>query len=41
MKNFIINIIYKIISLIDYIDYHYIRKEQLIDDEEEYEEENE
>ena len=31
MKNFIINIIYKIISLIDYIDYHYIKKEKLID----------
>ena len=31
MKNLIINIIYKIISLIDYIDYHYIKKEKLID----------
>lgn len=31
-SNDIINILYKLISLIDYIDYHYIRKEYLIDD---------
>ena len=32
MKQFIIDICYKLISLLDYIYYHYIRKEQLIDD---------
>ena len=32
MKKIIIKILYKLISLIDYIDYHYIRKENLIDD---------
>ena len=31
MKLFIINLLYKIISLLDYIDYHFIRKEYLID----------
>jgi len=31
MKKIIINILYKLISLIDYIDYHYIKKEKLID----------
>lgn len=31
MKNRIIKILYKLISLIDYIDYHYIKKEKLID----------
>ena len=31
MKNIIISILYTLISLLDYIDYHYIRNEQLID----------
>lgn len=31
MKFYIINILYKLISILDYIDYHYIRKEKLID----------
>lgn len=31
MKKYIIQILYKLISLLDYIDYHYIRNEQLID----------
>ena len=31
IKQYIINILYKLISIIDHIDYHYIRKEKLID----------
>ena len=31
MKKYIIKILYKIISLLDFIDYHYVRNEQLID----------
>lgn len=31
MKKTIINLCYKLISLLDYIDYHFIRKEKLID----------
>ena len=31
IKKCIINGLYKLISLLDYIDYHYIRKEELID----------
>lgn len=31
MKNIIVSILYKLISLLDYIDYHYVRNEQLID----------
>lgn len=31
MKNVLIKLCYKLISILDYIDYHYIRKEKLID----------
>lgn len=31
IKNYLTKLLYKLISLIDYIDYHYIRKEYLID----------
>lgn len=31
MKNIIISILYTLISFLDYIDYHYVRKEHLID----------
>lgn len=31
IKKYVINVLYKLISLLDYIDYHYIRKEKLID----------
>ena len=31
MKNIVISILYKLISLLDYIDYHYVREEKLID----------
>ena len=31
MKTIIISILYILISFLDYIDYHYVRKEQLID----------
>jgi hypothetical protein len=31
MKKYIIQILYKIISILDFIDYHYIKNEKLID----------
>ena len=31
MKDVLIKLCYKLISILDYIDYHYIRKEKLID----------